>query len=95
MDAVPRADALSATAGPERALGVQRAMDRLDRELAELPVEHQATFILYYREGLSCAEAASCLGVPASEVKGRLAYTRRLLRERMGPFLSEGGGDLS
>ncbi len=80
---------------PERALRTQRAIGRLDSELAQLPAEHQAVFVLYYREGFSCAEAAECLGVSAAEIKGRLAYARKLLRGRLAPFLAEGGGDLS
>lgn len=80
---------------PDRALRSQRAVARLDRELAQLPEGQQAAFILYYREGLSCAEAAECLGISPAEVKGRLAYARKLLRERMAGFLDAGGIDLS
>lgn len=83
------------TRSPERMLRTHRAMDRLEDELGRLPASQQAAFILYYREGLSCAEAAECLGISAAEVKGRLAYARKLLRERLSGFLDEGGGDLS
>jgi RNA polymerase sigma-70 factor (ECF subfamily) len=82
-------------ASPDRALRSQRAVERLDRELAKLPEGQQAAFTLYYREGLSCAEAAECLGISSAEVKGRLAYARKLLRERMSGFLDDGGIDLT
>jgi hypothetical protein len=34
------------------------------------------------------------LDLRPAEVKGRLAYARKLLRTRMADFLAEGGGDL-
>jgi RNA polymerase sigma-70 factor (ECF subfamily) len=79
---------------PDRALRGQRAIQRLEQELQLLPEGQQAAFVLYYREGLSVAEVADCLDLRPAEVKGRLAYARKLLRTRMADFLAEGGGDL-
>jgi RNA polymerase sigma-70 factor (ECF subfamily) len=95
LDAIGSIDGAAGTASPDRVLRSQRAVARLDHEIAQLPEGQQAAFILYYRQGLSCAEAAECLGLSAAEVKGRLAYARKLLRERMAEFLDAGGGDLS
>lgn len=77
---------------PEKALTTRRAFDRLDAELAELSEEHRRAFVLYYSQGLSCAEIADLLDVSAAEVKGRLAYARKLLRTRLQPWLSERNG---
>jgi len=68
---------------PERQVIVGDQMKRLDKEVAELPEAHRAAFLLYYVQGLSCQEVADVLNLTAKEVKGRLAYARRLLRERV------------
>lgn len=95
LDAVRGIVPTVAPGSPDRALRSQRAVERLDQELSQLPEGQQAAFTLYYREGLSCAEAAECLGISPAEVKGRLAYARKLLRERMSGFLDAGGIDLT
>lgn len=77
---------------PERALDTRRAFDRLDRELAELPEGHRAAFVLYYAEGMSCADVADALDISPAEAKGRLAYSRKLLRTRLAPWLQERNG---
>ncbi len=68
---------------PERAVATDEQLRRLQREIDDLPEAHRAAFNLYYREGMSCAEVASVLNLTAKEIKGRLAYARRLLRERV------------
>lgn len=73
----------SSDAGPERALAVKRSFEALQGELNELPDEHRATFVLYYGQGLSCAEVAAALDITTAEAKGRLAYARKLLRQRL------------
>jgi len=74
---------------PERAVATGEALDALERELAALPDAHRAAFLLYYRQGLDCAAVAECLGITAAEAKGRLAYARKLLRQRLAPMLEE------
>jgi RNA polymerase sigma-70 factor, ECF subfamily len=76
---------------PERAVEVKQTMAVLERELSALPEAHQAAFVLYYQQGLSCAELAECLGITPAEAKGRLAYARKLLRGRLAPLLAERG----
>ena len=68
---------------PERQLIVDEQMRRLSREVADLPEAHRAAFLLYYVEGMSCEHVGEVLDLTAKEVKGRLAYARRLLRERV------------
>jgi RNA polymerase sigma-70 factor (ECF subfamily) len=77
---------------PEQALSVKRAMAALERELREIPEGHRVALLLYYDEGLSCAEIAAALEITAAEAKGRLAYARRLLRERLWDVLEGGEG---
>jgi RNA polymerase sigma-70 factor (ECF subfamily) len=68
---------------PERQVIVDRQLQRLNEEVHNLPEAHKAAFLLYYVEGLSCKDIAGVLNLAAKEVKGRLAYARRLLRERV------------
>ena len=72
-----------AWSNPERQTMIDEQIRRLDREIADLPEAHRAAFLLYYAQGLSCDEVAGVLDLAAKEVKGRLAYARRLLRERV------------
>jgi len=68
---------------PERQVILDEQLRRLDREIGDLPEAHRAAFLLYYVEGLSCQRIGEVLGLTAKEIKGRLAYARRLLRERV------------
>jgi len=70
-------------ADPERAVRVKRDYARLEAELADLSEDHRATFLLYYVQGMTCAEIADTLEISSEEAKGRLAYARKLLRSRL------------
>ncbi len=72
-----------ASPSPERQVILDEQMRRLNQEVTELPEAHRAAFLLYYVEGLSCQRIGDVLGLTSKEVKGRLAYARRLLRERV------------
>lgn len=74
---------------PERIASTGEALEALERELAGLPDGHRAAFVLYYRQGLSCADVAACLEITTAEAKGRLAYARKLLRQRLAPMLED------
>jgi len=73
----------------ERQLAAKRSVALLQTELARLPEEHQAAFVLYYGEGLSCADIATTLSISPAEAKGRLAYARKLLRQRLAGRVPE------
>ncbi len=83
FDSSPISGGSHARFNPERQAIVDDQMARLDKEVADLPEAHRAAFLLYYVQGLSCQEVADVLNLTAKEVKGRLAYARRLLRERV------------
>ena len=72
-----------AWSNPERKVIIDDQLKRLNQEVGELPEAHRAAFLLYYVQGLSCSEVANVLNLAPKEVKGRLAYARRLLRERV------------
>ncbi len=58
--------------------------DRLRRAVARLDFAHRVVVELHYREGLSVAEVAAVVGVPAGTVKTRLFHARRRLRAGLG-----------
>jgi len=69
--------------GPE-----QRANDRelgaaLQQAIDDLPPAFRTVFVLRDAEGLSTAETAESLGIPAETVKTRLHRARSLLRHRL------------
>lgn len=70
----------------QRLLSNER-MRRVDDELMALSERHRAAFLLYYGEELSCAEVAEALGAEPEEIKGRIAYARKLLRARLVDLL--------
>lgn len=87
LPADPRSHVAALATDPERSVIVGRQLAALERELARLPEAHRAAFVLYYRQGLSCAEVAEALSITPAEAKGRLAYARKLLRDRLQPLL--------
>ena len=84
---------LRSTAGsgddPESLLAARRSVALVDHELRSLPEGHRDAFILYYAQGLDCGEVAAVLAVSSAEVKGRLAYARKLLRTRLAGRVPE------
>jgi len=51
--------------------------------MASLPGDQRAAIALYHFEGLSVAETAAALDVPAGTIKTRLMHARRKLREQL------------
>lgn len=58
--------------------------DRLRAAIRSLPQGQGAAIALFYMEGLSVAEVAVALDVPAGTVKTRLMHARRKLRAVLG-----------
>ena len=77
-------------ASPEAQVAAAQRQQRLEQGIAELPERHRAALLLTYRQGLSSPEVGEILGWSAQEVRSKLAYARRLLRQHL---LAEGHGD--
>lgn len=79
---------------PEGATAHAELHALVQRELLGVPDALRAPLVLYDVEGLSYGEVAAALGIPAGTVKSRIHRARRLLRERLGPFVeSDDRGD--
>lgn len=75
----------------EQSFEHRRALDRLDRALADLDDDQRAAFVLYEIEGLSLKEVASACDCPLQTVYSRLAVAR----QRLERALAEPGGEPS
>lgn len=56
---------------------------RLRQAMEALPADQRATIALFHLQGLSVAETAIALDVPAGTVKTRLMHARRKLRDSL------------
>jgi RNA polymerase sigma-70 factor, ECF subfamily len=54
--------------------------DQLERGFRRLPPEHRAILVLHHYLGMSPAEIAENLGVPAGTARSRLHYAHRAMR---------------
>ncbi len=72
-----------AGSNPEKAAVLAQRRLALDGAIAELPESHRAAVLLFYRQGMTSREVAEVLGWSDQEVRSRLAYSRRLLRDAL------------
>ena len=56
---------------------------RLEQALAAIPEKHRSVLLLYYGQELSSREVAEVLGIEDQQVRSRLSYARKLLRQRL------------
>jgi len=61
----------------------------LQRALQQMPVEERELITLKHLDGLSYAELAERLGIPAGTVMSRLFYARKGLREKLARLEKE------
>jgi RNA polymerase sigma-70 factor (ECF subfamily) len=66
---------------PDRQIQQSQRADRIDAALATLPETHRAATLLRYRYDLDHAEVAAALGLTERQVRDRLSYARRVLRD--------------
>ena len=59
--------------------------DAIDLGLRRLSTDHRAVIVHHYYLGLSVAEIAETLDIPAGTAKSRLHHARLALREAIGP----------
>lgn len=76
--------AVSPTATPAEQLEARQALDRVQRALDTLDLEHRAAFVLYEIEGQSCQDIAGSFGVPVGTVYSRLHSARRRFLQAHG-----------
>lgn len=66
---------------PEEDLHRLERQQSLSAAVARLSEEHRAVLLLYYAQELPSKEVASILGCSDQQVRSRLSYARRLLRD--------------
>ena len=69
--------ALAASSDPSEHFETRRSVERVQRALDTLPVEHRAAFLLYELEGESCESIAAGWSIPLGTVYSRLHNARR------------------
>jgi len=70
---------LEGPAGPDEVLAIDDR-DRLERGFRRLPLEQRAILVFTHYLGLTPAEIAERLGIPAGTVRSRLHYAHRAMR---------------
>jgi RNA polymerase sigma-70 factor, ECF subfamily len=78
----------AAQSSPDGSLARTQIRRMLEEAIARLPDQFRLVFILREVEGMSVAEVAETLDVPAATVKTRHLRARRKLREELAPELS-------
>lgn len=68
---------------PEEAFVIGERDRALEQAIARLPAEHRSVLLLATTEGLSSPEIAAVLGTTDQQVRSKLSYARRLLREAL------------
>ncbi|MCB9615158.1 MAG: RNA polymerase sigma factor [Sandaracinus sp.] len=82
---------LQAGDDPEQTLRRRQALERVQRCLEGLDLDHRAVFVLFELEGESCADIARALNVPLGTVHRRLHVARGRFQEAYAKL--EGGDD--
>jgi RNA polymerase sigma-70 factor (ECF subfamily) len=86
LDDLPLADPGQS---PEAALEGQERADQVRQAVSELPPASRAVLVLREYEGLSYREIAETLDIPMGTVMSRLNYARKLMLEKLSPYVEE------
>ena len=73
--------AAAPSTSPEQAVSADERQLAVERAIGELPEEHRAAVLLYYGQELRSREVADILGCTDQQVRSRLSYARKRLRE--------------
>lgn len=73
---------------PEDAVAREEARDAVREALSRLPQKYRDVLRLFYYEGLTVAEIAARLGLPARRISERKDYALKVFRARFGESLS-------
>ena len=76
----PEADPPSGQPAPDELVDRRRARELMDRIIRELPDDARPVFVLFELEGMTMAEIASYLDLPAGTVASRLRRARELFQ---------------
>jgi len=68
---------------PEERVTDGEDRDRLADAIERLPTKHKAAIGLVYDEGLTTEDAAAILDITPTQLRSRLAYARRLIRDHV------------
>ncbi|RFT15939.1 MAG: RNA polymerase sigma factor RpoE [Candidatus Saccharicenans subterraneus] len=78
---------LAVAASPEETLMGEEFRTGLEQALAGLPADYKLAFTLVVFQGLSHSEAAQVLGCSEGTVSWKIHEARKMLREKMRPYL--------
>ncbi len=88
LDEIKPADpVLAMVATPEEISIEEEFKTELEQALAELPANYKLAITLVVFQGLSHSEAAEVLGCSEGTVSWKIHEARKMLRERMRPYL--------
>lgn len=76
---------------PEELLNRARARARLDRVLAEMPMDLRAVFVLFELEEMTMIEIAEVIDAPPGTVASRLRRARELFHAAAAKIRAQGG----
>lgn len=68
---------------PEHAVEADRRARAVEKAMARLPETHRAVLLLYYQQEMPSREVAEVLQCTDQQVRSRLSYARRLLRDEL------------
>lgn len=82
--------ATAPSTSPEQLVSADEQQRAVEAALGDLPPDHRAVVLLYYGQELRSREVADILGCSDQQVRSRLSYARKRLREILPDDL---GGD--
>ena len=71
----------AAEPSPLEVVEQRRSLERVQRALDSLDLEHRAVFVLYELDGQSCEAIAESFGIPVGTVYSRLHHARRRFKQ--------------
>ncbi len=75
-------------ADPEQAAGARETLRQVQEAVRSLPETYRLVSILRFGLDMKYADIAAALGISEGAVEVRLVRARRMLRERLSPFLA-------
>jgi len=86
---IPAASDSGPHADPGTALQRKELKEKIEQAISRLPIDYRIVVVLRDLHGLSYLEIANAADISVDIVKTRLARARGMLRQKLGPYLSE------